>query len=230
MIRAVIFDMYETLITQYSNALYFGTHMAADGGISLQDFRRLWVSSEHQRTLGYMTFDEVIKAILEENNAYTDAKYAKILKGRRDAKKEQFNHLHEHIIPMFEQLHKEGIRTALISNCYREEEEIIRESILYPYFDEVSLSCREHIAKPDERIFTGMLEKLNLKAEECLYIGDGGSSELQAASAVGMHAMQAVWYLAMHQYRQGSIQEGFIQLDDPLDVIVQCHNLQGESL
>ena len=33
MIKAVIFDMYETLITQYSNPQYFGRHIAKDAGI-----------------------------------------------------------------------------------------------------------------------------------------------------------------------------------------------------
>ena len=31
MIKAVIFDMYETLITLFDSPLYFGTQMAADG-------------------------------------------------------------------------------------------------------------------------------------------------------------------------------------------------------
>ena len=30
MIKAVIFDMYETLITHYDSPLYFSMHMAAD--------------------------------------------------------------------------------------------------------------------------------------------------------------------------------------------------------
>ena len=33
MIKAVIFDMYETLITQYGGPVYFRAQMAADAGI-----------------------------------------------------------------------------------------------------------------------------------------------------------------------------------------------------
>ncbi len=39
------------------------------------------------------------------------------------------------------------------------------------------------------------MQKLSVRADECLYIGDGGSHELEAASALGMTALQAVWYL-----------------------------------
>ncbi len=34
MIKAVIFDMFETLVTHYESPLYFAEHMAADMGIS----------------------------------------------------------------------------------------------------------------------------------------------------------------------------------------------------
>ena len=42
MIKAVIFDMYETLITHYGCPLYFGRQMAADAGISEEKFQALW--------------------------------------------------------------------------------------------------------------------------------------------------------------------------------------------
>ncbi len=34
-----------------------------------------------------------------------------------------------------------------------------------------------------------------VEADECLYVGDGGNNELEAAEALGMKAVQAVWYL-----------------------------------
>lgn len=38
MLKAVIFDMYETLITLYESPLYFGTQMALDTGIEEEKF------------------------------------------------------------------------------------------------------------------------------------------------------------------------------------------------
>lgn len=38
---------------------------------------------------------------------------------------------------MLSQLKSSGIRVGLISNCFSEEAEVIRESVLFPYFDEV---------------------------------------------------------------------------------------------
>lgn len=38
MIKAVVFDMYETLITLFESPLYFGAQMAADAGMEEGQF------------------------------------------------------------------------------------------------------------------------------------------------------------------------------------------------
>ena len=54
MTKAVIFDMYETLITHYNCPLYFGGEMAADAGVSREEFFRVWRNDEYEwmRTVG----------------------------------------------------------------------------------------------------------------------------------------------------------------------------------
>ena len=56
MIKAVIFDMYETLITHYDTPLYFTPQMAADANIPAEEFRALWVLSETERTIGILSW------------------------------------------------------------------------------------------------------------------------------------------------------------------------------
>lgn len=53
----------------------------------------------------------------------------------------------------------------------------------------------EGMKKTDKAIFKRCLEKLSVQADECLYVGDGGSCELELAKMVGMKAVQVVWYL-----------------------------------
>ena len=64
MIKAVIFDMYETLITQYGGPVYFRAQMAADAGIDPMLFDALWIPSENDRTIGKQTLEETIEQIL----------------------------------------------------------------------------------------------------------------------------------------------------------------------
>lgn len=42
MTKAVIFDMYETLITLFESPVYFSTQMAEDTGITEEDFQNSW--------------------------------------------------------------------------------------------------------------------------------------------------------------------------------------------
>ena len=63
MIRAVIFDMFETLITHYHSPLYFGAQMAEDAGIPEAKFQSLWRPTEQDRTIGKLTLEEVLEII-----------------------------------------------------------------------------------------------------------------------------------------------------------------------
>ena len=47
MIRAVIFDMFETLVTLFRGKTYFSEDIAADLGIDTDDFRRYIIPTDH---------------------------------------------------------------------------------------------------------------------------------------------------------------------------------------
>lgn len=219
MIKAVIFDMFETLITHYESPLYFGTHMAKDAGISEEKFQSIWRKMEDDRTLGKISLEKILEIILKENNCYSERVLKMLVDKRISTKKDTFNHLHEEIIPMLDGLKDKGVYIGLISNCFSEEAKIIKNSILYPYFDAICLSYDEGIMKPDKRIFELCMKKLNVNAEECLYIGDGGSNELDAASKVGMKAYQAVWYLNDNNAQQSKRQTIYKNIDNPLEIL-----------
>lgn len=219
MIRAVIFDMYDTLITLYESPLYFGTQMAADAGIPEEEFQKLWRASEKDRTIGKISLEEILETILRENKCYSKSMFNTIVEKRIQSKIEAFHHLHKEIIPMLTALKEKGILIGLISNCYSEEAMVIKGSILYPYFDAPCLSCEEGLQKPDMAIFQRCLNKLNVQANECLYVGDGGSSELEAAEKAGMKAVQATWYLKENTAQPSTRKEKFEQIETPLDIL-----------
>lgn len=236
MIKAVIFDMYETLITQYGDAkdipkdrsglhlmhgpcIYFRAQMAEDAGIDRDTFDACWEPTEEARTIGQVTLEEAIEGILKENNCYSTEHFEKIIESRKEAKKACFRYLHPEMIPMLNALKEKQMKVALISNCYSEEVDAIRESLLFPYFDKAYLSYEQGVKKPDAEIFKRCLADLQVKPGECLYIGDGGSHELEAASQAGMHAMQARWYISKVPFLDEK-KEAFNQLDSPMDVLM----------
>lgn len=219
MIKAVIFDMYETLITHYECPLYFSAEMAEDAGIPAEKFQELWRTTATDRTIGKLSFEEIIERILQENNTYSEERFQTIVDKRIWTKEETFRHLHEEIIPMLEKLKEKGILIGLISNCFSEEAEVIKKSILYPYFHASCLSYEEGLQKPDSAIFQRCMERLQVEAEECLYVGDGGSGELEAAQKIGMKAVQAVWYLEAHPIQMSKRKEDFEQIESPLNLL-----------
>lgn len=221
MIKAVIFDMYETLITHYETPLYFGTQIAADAGMPEENFQKVWKATSKERTGGEISFEEILEKIFKENNCYSEELMELVLAKRMAVKEDCFRHLHEEILPMLDELKRRGIKIGLISNCFSEEVTAIRNSILYPYFDVPLLSYEEKVQKPDPEIFERCMSRLGVKPEECLYIGDGGSFELEAAAKAGMKAMQAVWYLREGTLQHSKPRDDFEQLKTPMDVIAE---------
>lgn len=219
MTRAVIFDMFETLITHYESPLYFGKQIAYDLGIPEKNFQELWRPGEDDRTIGRVTLEDALEEIMKKNGCYSKERLDAVVQKRKRTKEECFRHLHKEIIPMLQILKEKKIKIGLISNCFSEEVTAIRNSVLFPYFDAVFLSYEQKIAKPEEEIFCRCMNRLGVDAEECLYVGDGGSMELETAERLGMKAIQAVWY-----FKEGTLQpvgrkDDFIQAETPLEII-----------
>ncbi|MBQ6844290.1 MAG: HAD family hydrolase [Agathobacter sp.] len=225
MIKAVIFDMFETLITHYESPLYFGTQMAVDAGIPLEQFQALWRSTEYDRSIGKVTVDEVLEMILRDNNRYSEASVRELVGKRIQAKEACFCHLHVEIIPMLQSLKNQGVKIGLISNCFSEEAKVIRESELFPYFDAVYLSNEQGICKPDKEIYHRCMEGLSVQPQECVYVGDGGSRELETAQELGMRAVQATWYLKEGTSQPVGRKLEFEEAKCPMDVVKMVEKL-----
>lgn len=212
--------MYETLITHYKCPLYFGEQMSKDIGISNVEFQKLWKATDEKRTIGQMTFEEIIEEILRVNNRYSDALLQKIVTKRVATKKLCFEYLNPELLATLEKLKEKNIQLAIISNCFSEEAPVIRESVLSQYFNTMLLSFEQGIRKPSSEIFLRCTKQLGVDPKECLYVGDGGSHELFGAQKVGMKALQAGWYLRDSGQLSQCRQEEFPLLEQPSDVLL----------
>ena len=215
--QAVIFDMYETLVTQLRSPLYYGTQIARDLGLAPEAFLPGWRSTEEERATGKKTFEEVMEQLMKQHGIYTPEGHDRVVSRRIALQADCFAHLHPQILPMLEELKRREIKIGLITNCFSEEAKLIRESELFPFFDAPCLSWEEGIRKPDPAIYRTCLEKLGLPAENCLYVGDGGSRELETAGEMGMQAVQATWYRqeAFENY-QAAVRPEFPQVPEPM--------------
>ena len=69
-----------------------------------------------------------------------------------------------------------------------------KETPLASLFDATVFSCSVGLKKPDPRIYELACERLAVRPEDSLYIGDGGSRELTGAKEAGLHAVMIEAY------------------------------------
>ena len=194
MIKAVVFDMFETLVTLFTGRTYFGEDLAADVGADLFTFRKEWHAIEKDRSIGKYTIEEGLEIVLKKLGIYSAEKVKLAAGKRREALGDTFSAIPEDTFLLLQGLKKRGIRIGLITNAFSDERDCIRESLLFPYIDVALISFEQGTCKPDLSLYRKMTEQLGIKAEECLYVGDGGSRELYAARDAGMQPMQCTWF------------------------------------
>ena len=194
MIKAVIFDMFETLVTLFEGRTYFSENMAEDIGADLNAFRKAWHESEHDRSIGRMTMKDGIADTLKKIGMYDAATVDRLFEKRLAALGDTFSAIPQASVELLKGLKDRGIKVGLITNTFSDERDLVRASELFPYFDAAMISYEQGVLKPDTVMYLKIMDEFGVKPDECLYVGDGGSKELYAARDLGMKAVQALWF------------------------------------
>lgn len=79
-----------------------------------------------------------------------------------------------------------GKRLCLVSNADVVETAGWSESPIAAFFDGVIFSCEVGYVKPQPEIYDLALSQLGLGPDACLFVGDGGSRELEGARSAGL--------------------------------------------
>ncbi len=88
-----------------------------------------------------------------------------------------------------------GKRIGLVSNASTMEVTAWDQSPLAPLFDSAVFSCYVGYVKPDRRIYETCIDALGVAPEECVFIGDGGSEELEGARDLGMATIMIAGFI-----------------------------------
>lgn len=221
MIKAVIFDMFETLVTLFEGRTYYSEDIANDMGLDINEFRKYWHETEYDRSTGKMTIEEGIAHAFRELGVYSEESVRSTAEKRLDALGDTFSNIPEDSVMLLKSLKEKGIKIGLMTNTFSDERDLIRGSVLLPYFDSVMISYEQGICKPDKELYRRAVEELGVRAEECLYVGDGGSRELYGAREMGMQAVQAAWFRAraFEPHIPCYALEGFTQAEHQLDIL-----------
>ena len=217
--KAVIFDLFETLITEWGHKKYTKNELCADLNVSREDFDIYWDENASAQYLGTITFQETLQYVCEKcGQNITPAQIETITAKRIQTKSDCFNYILPEVFDLLEQLKAMGLKTAIVSNCSSEEVEVLRDSKLCDYFDEIILSYEVHMKKPDICIYEEAARRLGVLTEECLFVGDGGSNELFGAKDAGMKPVQAKWYTNKYPKKRENI-GNFLRAEEPMDIM-----------
>ena len=191
-IKAIVFDLFETLITEWGHEKYTKRKMAADLGCPPEKFIPLWEALHEKQYRGEIGFEESIRSVCgEQGISVSDASIRHVTERRMQTKGVCFAHIRPDIFPMLQKLRGMGYKTAILSNCSEEEVALLRESELAELTDELILSYETGFCKPQPEIYRLTAERLGVSLESCIFVGDGGSRELYGAAAVGMRPYRA---------------------------------------
>jgi putative hydrolase of the HAD superfamily len=177
-LRAVIFDLWDTLALWPSEA-FEETKLAMSQHIA--DFERVWDTTYSARQTG--SIESYFRGLGLEGDAL-----AECMRLRSGFTREALVP-REAAIETLEELERRGFKRGLISVCSSDVEELWDETDLAAHLDDVVLSCAVGLSKPDPRIYRLACERLGVRPEECLFVGDGANDELAGAERVGMKAV-----------------------------------------
>lgn len=185
-VEAVVFDLWETLVP-FDDEGWRRTldDLAHTTGVDAEAYSGAWSADRAARDSGELE-DSVRRVYSALGLGLDDELMATILDRRRAAFRAAFVP-RDGAVPALQRLRDRGLRTGLITNCSSEIPEMWDSSPLAPLVDACVFSCREGARKPERRLYEAAAERLGVKTERCVFVGDGNDDELAGAARAGMH-------------------------------------------
>jgi HAD superfamily hydrolase (TIGR01509 family) len=176
--RAVIFDLWDTLALWPSNAF---DDVKRELARHIDDVDRVWETTYQKRQIGPIR--EYFRGL-----GLDDVAVAECVRIRSDFTRAALVP-RAGAIETLEELERRGFKRGVISVCSSDVEELWNETELAAHVDDVVLSCAVGLSKPDPRIYELACKRLDVRADECIFVGDGANDELAGAERVGMQAV-----------------------------------------
>jgi putative hydrolase of the HAD superfamily len=191
--RALIVDLFSTLIPG-GNAEREVVHreMAQILGVDPRAFADAFDATVYERFTGaYGDLPSTLREIARRSGGQpTDDQLHQATELRRSLARQLIRAAPASTLNALKSLRALGWRTALVSNITSETQLQWPDSPLSQYFEFTAFSAEVGSAKPEPAIYLAACKGLAVDPTECVYVADGRDNELQAATALGMHAIR----------------------------------------
>ena len=176
--RAVIFDLWETLIDwdeEAAKRMVGRIEQLVEPG-----FRERWYASPNR-------YIAPVRDVLAEVGVSPDV--------MEDVCSIRLDYVRHCLVPRpgavetLRELRERGYLLGLITVCSQDVEMLWPESEFEGLFDAEVFSSRVGLAKPDPRISLHCCDSLGIEPQQAVFVGDGANDELSGARSVGMEAI-----------------------------------------
>lgn len=195
MTKAVLFDLFETLITESRTQPTRASSLGRALGLDQAAFRVEWRARRPRIVLGQLSFADALTEISQTlAGTANTAVVQRICEQRVREKTALFARIDEQVASLVSDLSTRGIRLGIISNCFEEDIRAWPSCSLAREFQCAVFSFGEGVAKPDPEIYLRGARRLGVDPTSALFIGDGGDNELVGAEQAGLRAFRAAWF------------------------------------
>ncbi len=183
-IKAVIFDLYGTLITIRRRLL----HKSVPRLLGVGAAKWVGLIREDLLTRPFADRAEFVRFICDSLAAGRDGAEAQLLAVVQQelASVEPC----EGVFSLLAFLRRRGYSLGLLSNVSSVHKEPWSRLAMEPMFDAGSFSCDAGVCKPEKRLYLDLCARLGAEPEETLMVGDSLPNDVMAPRALGMRALR----------------------------------------
>ena len=196
--KAVIFDLYETLVTHFDPDWAPPRRSIAQRlGVDESIFKDLWPRFDNAWDAGEIgRYEEALTQLCGEAAVDPDmALLAELSDERRIIEARPFGTIEPGVVEMVVALKQLGLKLGVITNVNNLGAALWADCVLAPSFDVFVASHEVGILKPDQRVYQLACRRLGVQPAEAIFVGDGGANELFGAAQVGMKPYWCTWFL-----------------------------------
>jgi len=184
LIKYIIFDLGGIVVPESGNLIF--QKIANFLGTGIPKLEILTKDLKPKTTTGEITLRDLYAEILKQLGK-TNIKPDKVLKKHLELYKEYSTTQDKDILDLIKRL-KERCSVVCLTNTETEVADLNRKDGLFDYFDKAFVSTEMGLRKPNPEIYSKVLNDLNCKPEETIFIDDK-SENVKTAKRLGINGI-----------------------------------------